>query len=130
MTTATNAAERTTYPTMLSNFIAQLQEVLATDGDMPVTALSPLGEFRTSRVYIDVLPYYYDGGYLLPLDGSGYHCRHWIRSRTDRPNAPTTQHTRFVKIMAGAPERSFVHEEGERDTIDGEAVPDYSEDED
>lgn len=109
------------YPVMLSGLIAELQQMLAQHGDMPVAARG-LNNWRSAKVTVNRDPCYWDGGFLYPAVDTKYHCTTWIRSKTRR------DHPHYILIDSDQPEIYLSDEPVEgRDTIDGEPVPDYKE---
>jgi len=103
------------YPSMLSDLIRQLQAILDRDGDMPVAA--PGSEYRTAAVYAYVEPSYYDGGYIMPAERTGEHCRAWTHSTVAK------SHPRYVRLRTGEPEPWYEGDPaGDWDTIDGVPV--------
>ena len=109
------------YPTMLSEFIRELQAEYDQHGDMPVMARG-IDNWRTSRVVVVREPYYWDGGGLHPAQPGPYACGQWVRSKHRR------EHPHHLLIDAGNPEVAFSDSPLDtRDTIDGtpvEALPD------
>lgn len=97
-------------PTSVSGFITQLQDFLARYGDMPIAAVGH--EWLSASVHVYRQECYYDGGCVLPLEDTPYHCRHWVRSRTLRT------YPYFACIGADEP----LNDDG-LDTLDGAVIP-------
>lgn len=93
----------------ISELIAELQSIQALRGDLPVVSCDN-GGWWTSKVFLEVTPYYYDGGYIYPEEKTDFHCTKWVRSRTK------SEATMFVKIRSDYPEEDY------GDTLDGVEV--------
>lgn len=65
----------------ISDLIKQLQETMVKSGDIEVVVNG--NDFTTNAIYLDITPYYYDGGVTLkdPSFKGKYHCNRWLKSR-------------------------------------------------
>lgn len=103
------------YPTLVSDVIRELQEVLEKYGDIPCGA-SSTDNYLCTKIEVQVEPKYYDGGCLHPLDDTDYHVKHWQHSRKQ------STYLNHCLIEADGP---LIHIEGDKypdDTIDGEPL--------
>ena len=75
------------YPKMLSGFIKELQTLLDKEGDMPVAVYDSENGYTTANIYPEIVPWYYDGGYICGCDdtrdahGHEYAHTHFISSK-------------------------------------------------